>query len=220
MGRDNSPKIRRLADLARRQAQRATYDRILLVCEGSKTEPNYLREIRQTYRLHTANVVIHPSELGTAPIQVVQYAKELLENGHTHKHLKAGAFERAYVDRDEHESFFEALRLVESLNGKILNDNKHPIVFEAIVSIPSFELWLLLHFEDIQHTIHRNEVLKRLKHYIPKYDKSMINIFSLTKNKLDIAHQRAQLLSKQKTDGALPYTDISKLIFILTDLRG
>lgn len=220
MGRDNSPKIRRRADIARKQARRATYDRILIVCEGSKTEPNYLIEIRRAYRLQTANVVIHPSELGTAPIQVVQYAKELLENGHPHKHIKARAFERAYVvfDRDDHESFFEAQHLVESLKGKILNDEKKPIVFETIVSVPCFELWLLLHFEDILHAIHRKEVLKRLKRHIPTYDKTMSNAFSITKSKLDIAHKRAQLLSKQKTDGALPYTDISKLLYVLTEL--
>ena len=77
MARDNSPKERQQKQLERKQGRRASYDRILIVSEGSKTEPNYFLEIRATHRLHTANVEVQPSELGTAPIQVVQYAKEL-----------------------------------------------------------------------------------------------------------------------------------------------
>ena len=39
MARDNSPKIRQRAHLARKHNQRASYDRVLIVSEGSKTEP-------------------------------------------------------------------------------------------------------------------------------------------------------------------------------------
>jgi hypothetical protein len=70
MARDNSPRERQKKQLERKLGRRAGYDRILIVSEGSKTEPNYFREIRAAYRLHTANVEVRPSELGTAPIQV------------------------------------------------------------------------------------------------------------------------------------------------------
>lgn len=224
MGKDFSPKIRQRADLLRKQARRAGYDRLLIVCEGSKTEPNYFKEIRQTYRLHTANVAIHPSKLGTAPIQVLQYAKELFEHGNAHMQIKARAFEQIYVvfDRDNHDSYFEALRVANSLNGKIKNDNGQLIQFHTIASVPNFELWLLLHFEDIQHPIHRDEALKRLKKYIPNYDKAILNCFSITQDKLNIAFLRAQLLSEQNSalDGSLPYTDIGKLVTVLTSLKA
>lgn len=39
MGRDYSPKIRRREELKRKESQRASYDRILIVSEGKKTEP-------------------------------------------------------------------------------------------------------------------------------------------------------------------------------------
>ena len=68
MARDNSPKERQRQQLERKLARRASYDRILIVSEGSKTEPNYFGEIRQAYRLHTANVEVRPSELGTEAI--------------------------------------------------------------------------------------------------------------------------------------------------------
>ena len=88
MARDNSPKERQLKQLERKLGRRASYDRILIVCEGSKTEPNYFREIRTAHRLHTANVEVQPSELGSAPIQVVEYALTLFENGDQHKNSK------------------------------------------------------------------------------------------------------------------------------------
>ena len=56
MARDHSPQERQRKQLERKQGQRAGYHRILIVSEGSKTEPNYFREIRAAYRLHTAHV--------------------------------------------------------------------------------------------------------------------------------------------------------------------
>jgi len=40
MARDNAPQERQRKQLERKRAQRASYDRILIVSEGSKTEPN------------------------------------------------------------------------------------------------------------------------------------------------------------------------------------
>ena len=159
MGNDNSPKERQRRQLQRKAGQRASYDRILIVSEGSKTEPNYFNEIRAAYRLHTANVQVRASQLGTAPIQVVQYARQLFEVGDRHKNIQPRAFEQVYAvfDRDDHDSYFNALRLAESLDGKLKNDLKSLVAFKAIASVPSFELWLLLHFDNILAPIHRDE---------------------------------------------------------------
>ena len=40
-----SRRARQINDLKRNRAKQASYDRVLIVCEGSKTEPNYFREI-------------------------------------------------------------------------------------------------------------------------------------------------------------------------------
>lgn len=106
MARDNSPKIRQKRQLERKRANLASHDRILIVSEGSKTEPNYFNEIRSFCRLSTANIEVRRSELGTAPIQVVEYAQSLFEQGDSHKKIQPRAFERVYVvfDRDQHES--------------------------------------------------------------------------------------------------------------------
>jgi hypothetical protein len=224
MARDNSPKERQKKQLERRQARRASYDRILIVSEGSKTEPLYFNEIRAAYRLHTANVEVRPCELGTAPIQVVQYARVLFEHGDRHKNIQPRAFEQVYsvFDRDEHRTYFDALKLVESLDGKLRNDARQPVAFRAIASVPSFELWLLLHFEDILAPIHRDDVMQRLKRHIPGYEKGAGRAFATTRAQLEIATQRAESLAERFTayTHPEPYTAIVDLVKLLTTLRA
>lgn len=224
MGGDRTPQARQRQQLARKQARRDSYDRILIVSEGSKTEPNYLHEIRQIYRLHTANVAVYPSELGTAPIQVVNYAKTLFEQGDAHKNIPPRAFERVYAvfDRDDHESYVNALDLAASLNGKLQNDNKQRFVFQAIASVPSFELWLLLHYEDIQAPIGRKDVMARLKKHLPHYEKGLSRPFSLTQAQLPVAMQRAEALAARFSARTAPepFTAMAMLVKVLTHLKA
>ncbi|MDR0779124.1 MAG: RloB family protein [Pseudomonadales bacterium] len=226
MGRDNSPKERQRQQLARKLNRRASYDRILIVSEGSKTEPNYFNEIRVAHRLHTANVAVRPSELGTAPLQVVRYAQQLFEHGdpHLHRRIQKRAFEQVFAmfDRDEHESYFDALRLAESLDGKLKNDIKQPIRFRAIASVPNFELWLLLHYEDIRAPIHRDEVLSRLRRHYPGYEKGITGVFAATKGRLEVATQRAQVLATRFSAHTVPepFTAAADLAQLLIGLRS
>jgi hypothetical protein len=224
MARDNSPQERQKWQLARKQQSRASYDRILIVSEGSKTEPNYFREIRSAYRLHTANVVVRPGELGTAPIQVVQFAQALFEHGDRHRRIQPRAFEQVYAvfDRDDHASYFDALNLAESLDGKLRNDIRQPVSLKAVASVPCFELWLLLHYEDIQAPLHRDEVVQRLKLHIPGYEKGTERAFEITRGRLAIATQRADQLSAKCNafDASEPYTGVADLVKLLTGLGG
>ena len=224
MGRDNSPWERQRKQLERKLNRRASYDRILIISEGSKTEPNYFREIRAANRLHTANVEVQPSELGTSSIQVVRYARELFEKGDQHKPIQPRAFERVYAvfDRDDHATYFDALNLAASLDGKLRNDNKQPVIFKAIGSVPCFELWLLLHYEDVQAPLHRDEVIRRLKQYFPGYKKGVTGTFATTRQYLDMATLRAGRLAARATayDDPEPFTAIAELVLLLTNLRS
>ena len=125
-------------------------------------------------------------------------------------------------DRDDHASYFDALNLAASLDGKLRNDNKQPVIFKAIASVPSFELWLLLHYEDIQAPLHRDEVIQRLKQYFPGYEKGVAGTFSTTRQHLDIATLRAGRLAAKATayDDPEPYTAIAELVSLLTNLRS
>lgn len=223
MARDNSPKERQLKQLERKQTRRASYDRILIVSEGSKTEPNYFRELRAAYRLHTANVEVRPSEYGTTPVQVVQYAQNLFQSGNRYLKIQPGAFEKVYAvfDRDDHENYHEALALASSLDGKLVSDAEQPVSFHAIVSIPNFELWLLLHFEDVLAPIHRDAVMHRLKLHLPSYNKASCNAFAVTVSNLPVAIQRADRLAERFSmyTAPEPFTGIVDVVKLLTMLR-
>lgn len=96
------------------------------------------------------------------------------------------------------------------------------IAFQAIASVHSFELWLLLHFEDIQAPLHRDEVMRRLKLHIPGYDKCAGNAFATTGEHLSVATQHAEQLAARFTahTDPEPFTAIVELVRFLTTLRG
>lgn len=224
MGRDNQAKDRQLRREAAKEARRAAYARILIVTEGSKTEPLYLEEIRAAHQLHSANVAVQPGQLGTAPIQVVRYARQLFEEGSLHKGIRPKSFDQVYAvfDRDEHDSYFNALDSARLLDGKLRNDDRQPVSFKAIASIPSFELWLLLHYEDIQHPLHRDEVMARLRQYVRGYDKGAGGAFATTGDRLAVATQRAQALAEKFNayTAPEPFTALHELVTLLTTLRA
>jgi len=94
--------------------------------------------------------------------------------------------------------------------------------FQAIASVPSFELWLLLHFEDNWAPIQRDEVMRRLRLHLPVYEKGVGQVFTLTRDRLGVATQRAQALVARFSayDAPSPYTGIGGLVGLLTMLRG
>jgi RloB-like protein len=104
MGKEGQPKHRQAArELLRRKAQLQPAERLLIVCEGSKTEPLYLGEIRQQLRLPSANVQVQPAAYGTEPLRIVEYAERLFTEGQRALGIHARTFDRVVVvfDRDD-----------------------------------------------------------------------------------------------------------------------
>lgn len=223
MARDNSPRERQRRDLERKRASRASYDRVLIVTEGTKTEPNYFKEIRNAFRLQTANVCIHPSALGTSPLNVVEHARDLFCNGDPHRRIVARAFDRIYAvfDRDSHDSYLAALQRAEALDGTLKNDARQRVPFNAVASVPNFELWLLLHYQDVLAPIHRDDALARLRQHLPAYEKGAMDTFAITRALLPQAMARATQLAGRFSayDEPEPYTGVAELVDFLVKLR-
>ncbi|MGK8843839.1 RloB domain-containing protein [Serratia marcescens] len=60
MGTDNlfhKRKAKGRAELSRKGKGKSVSEKILIVCEGGKTEPNYLKEMKKHYKLETASVI-------------------------------------------------------------------------------------------------------------------------------------------------------------------
>jgi hypothetical protein len=203
--------------LRRRRAVRPPYDRVLIVCEGEKTEPNYFKEIRQKARLSNAHIQAIRSELGTDPANVVRSAEKSFLD-------KRCAFERVYAvfDRDDHRNYETAIEMAVAKNGRLRNGARRPVIFEAIVSVPCFELWLLLHYANATTFVPRDRIISQLRSYIREYEKGMKRIFDLLESVLPTAVNRAKSLkaNNQRIPGDELYTDIHELVEFLTSIKS
>jgi len=115
----------------RPKAKKEPAKRYLIVCEGSKTEPNYFKEMRHALRLRTTNIEICGEECGSDPVSVYNYAAKVYDDE------VAVRYDAVYcvIDRDSHKNLNRALKLIEARGDK----------FNAVLSDPCFEVWLLLH---------------------------------------------------------------------------
>lgn len=125
-------------ELRRRPASRPVPDRILIVTEGSKTEPIYFGRLIDELGLTTAKVTI-VGDGGSAPISVVNEAEARLKLDDD--------FEQVYClfDRDKHATYNQAIEKVRSI---AIRDEFRGKVIAAITSVPCFEIWYLLHVSD------------------------------------------------------------------------
>ena len=130
MGTDNlfhKKRARNIEKLERKKQSREPYDKVLVVCEGEKTEPYYIKALRDHLKLSQANIKIDPDS-DSSPTSVVGYAKELIEEN------KKDPYDHVFcvIDRDRHTDFDKAIAQIEGFNAE---DTK----LHAVVSNPCFE---------------------------------------------------------------------------------
>lgn len=216
MPRDNHPRARQARALARKRGIRPPYDRILIVSEGEKTEPNYFNEIRRINRVPATHIRIVPSALGTEPRQIVDSAEQMFLEDRRYEWVFA------VFDRDDHKTFHNALLRATALDQRYKNDERRGVRFVAVPSVPCFELWLLLHYENVQAFWHRTEVFDRLRKWIAEYAKGAQGIYQRTEPELEAATGRAQQLRKRFTAeaGDEPFTQVDELVALLRGIRA
>jgi hypothetical protein len=218
MGTDNlfhKKKARLVESHRRNKAKRAPYERILIVCEGKKTEPNYFKDLRKAFGLNPMNIVIADKKAGLDPISLVEYAIE--------EHKKEPDYNHVYCvfDRDKHKTYDAAIDKIRAFHMK-RGTNLTPIT-----SIPCFEIWLLLHFTYTTRSFcaacddsNCALLIADLKKYIPDYEKGAENIF-IGDERLDTAiNQAKQLEDFHKTSGTdNPSTKVYLLVEHLKCLK-
>jgi hypothetical protein len=204
-------------DLARKKASRASYDKVLIVCEGEKTEPNYFNELKDHYQLSTANVVVD-GRSGSDPWSIYEYAQQCAAQAKRDRDPYDKVF--CVFDKDEHATY---QKTVEAINGAKTNRE-----FAAIVSVPCFEYWLLLHFnyttqpfEAVGNKSSGDQVIHELKQYLPAYEKADKGIFTQLRQSLSFAKANADRALKaanvNQTDN--PSTWVHQLVDYLQNLK-
>ena len=216
MGTDNlfhKRRERRTKDIRRRQSVRAPYDKVLIVCEGERTEPNYFNDLRQHHKLNTANIEICGEECGSDPLSIFNFAKQ------RYREMKDAGdpYDRVYClfDRDQHSNYQEAI-------DKINRATPHG-VYHATPSVPCFEYWILLHFDATEKPFNNcTQLLKQLGNYLPGYTKGMDSLYTDLLGQLEFAtHNAKRALANAKRAGTdNPSTHIHELVTYLRMLQG
>ncbi|HEH4644954.1 TPA: RloB domain-containing protein [Campylobacter coli] len=189
-----------------RKTKRKENEVILIVCEGEKTEKNYLNQLKDFFRLSNVSINIISSKKPD-PSQIVEFTKE--KN-------KDDSYDKIYCvfDKDTHSNFNEAKQKCEKYN------------FEAIISNPCFEFWILLHFEYTAKPFGTNSPCSELidndlKKYIKDYTKNY-NFANIIKKNLDIAIANAQKVNKEAENNnyTSSYTFMDKLALKFQELNN
>ncbi|WP_158744080.1 RloB family protein [Acidisphaera sp. L21] len=168
---------------------RESRDRALVVCEGGKTEPQYLTDLVSSLGLGSADVRICGEECGSDPKSIYNFAIDMFS--------KDGDYDVVFCvfDRDKHSTFDWARTQI--LKTELPNQKK----IYCIYSIPCFEYWIMLHFVHTDSPITEaggksagQIAVSNAKRYIPKYRKAAVGVFQATKDRLPQAIKSSKII--------------------------
>lgn len=194
--------------IKRKDGQLKEFKRILIVTEGSETEPLYFEQIKRKYKLKDNVIFIYPAE-NSSPRDVLKTALD--KNNYDD-------FDKVYCvfDKDTHDTYAEVVFKIEN-EKKLAN-------FTAVTSVPCFEFWLILHYKATTkpyYTSDKNKAsknaLKDLQRIDPLYSKNNKNYFESIVERTDIAIKNAAIVTNQVL-GDDPSTKIPVLINEIKDL--
>lgn len=198
-------KDRTAKQMARRREALSPYDKVLIVCEGAKTEKYYFDELAKYYDINSRNIKIIGG--GGNPTNIAKKAEQQY-NASKNDRIP---FDKVYCvfDKDSHADYQRALAQLE---------NKEK--FETIVSVPCFEYWLLLHYRDSAKPYEKkgnksacDQVIDDLRKFLSGYSKGNRNTFSMVREKTQIAQKRANELSRDAQNRNYnPHTNVHKLV--------
>ena len=151
--------------------------RFLIVCEGTKTEPNYFN----SFRVPKNVVEIDVRGVGKDPSQLVDDAKKIRDNDD---------YDRIWCvfDRDSWtpENFNNAISSAKSQG------------FEVAYSNEAFELWYILHFEYLNTATSRKDYGDKLSNHLEKpYKKNDPTIYDELLPRQETAIKNAKKLLNQ-----------------------
>ncbi|MBD2295764.1 RloB domain-containing protein [Anabaena sphaerica FACHB-251] len=204
--------------LERRQPSRKITQKILIACEGSKTEPVYFKSIRNELRLPTLEIIILPHQSKTDPGNIIERLIEERQQMKNEKRWTTNDTAWAVFDGDEH------IEISRNNWQKAINRANSQKIKLAITN-PCFELWYLIHFQDHLSQINREKLIQLLNKYIPEYEKSISLYPKPLQSLTETAIQRAEKIAKQiEREQLYEYSnpccsDLPKLVSSLLGLK-
>ena len=210
--------------MTRRQRSRESFRRprpsvepracVLLVCEGSKTEPQYFRSLQRQLKLKPVEIEIVGQ--GAAPITVVQRAVELRDarRHEVRRGRKDFNYDHVWCVIDV-EQPHENPSLLQALNQA--RDNK----IDVALSNPCFEYWFILHFAECgRPLIDQDGVVRELTKHIPNYTKAQ-EVFDALWPRVDHAIRRSKAMKDSHVRAGTdrvhrdPSTEVDEVVELL-----
>ena len=188
---------------ARRGPSRQPKTLIVVVTEGTSTEPGYLKLFKRLHGSESAALKVIP--LGADPRAVVERA---IDETPLDSDKSSDDSVWAVFDRDDHERFNEA---VDRARGKGI---------KTAVSNPCFELWCILHYELLDAPTHRRDCQRRLGRLCPGYRQSSGKRFEdagVVGGQHAEAVERARELLKRRSRQGQPLGNPSTTVHELTE---
>jgi len=208
----------------RQAGTKETLERVLIVSEGTKTEPMYFEKLVEYLKLVTTDIEVTEAK-DSCPQKVVQYAIKLYEESKNTKYAYDLVF--CVIDKDSHAHYEDALLDANEYTPKnILN---------IINSVPCFEVWLLFHYtytsrpysKTMKNSICKALIKSELKKYLPNYEKNILNLNNdelahiFKDDTIQIAIKRAEQLMEHcktcVTDN--PSTKMHELVLTLQEMK-
>ena len=204
--------LRGKANLQRRFGRRPPRSVTLIVCEGH-TEREYFEAARIHYKLTTAEVIVAENTVGPAPISVVECATE--------RAMERGGYDTVFCvfDRNGHESFQRARDTIGTLAAR----KRHPLQIREAISIPCFELWVLLHFVQTDAPFGGcAEVIDRIRSGpMPSYQKADAETARQLMASLNAALSNADWLERRGgVNDYNPYTTVHRVLHHFASVAG
>ena len=180
---------------------------ILVITEGTKTEPQYIKHWHRRYRSGAA--VIVDTEAGTDPRSLVDAALEELRAGRRQERRgKGSAYTSIWVvfDCDEHPHVKEQVDRATNAGIRVAFSN------------PCVELWFLLHFVDQTAHIHRHAAQAACGARIAQGKAISQADLAHLEAEYATARQRAQALTQRHIgDGSWEHANPSTSMWALID---
>jgi predicted ATP-dependent endonuclease of OLD family len=173
-----------------------------IFCEG-ETERFYFQKLKFTGRIGKINVKLSKR---TSSLNIVKYAISFTDRDRDFDKDDSVfcVFDR---DRNTEEQLARAKRMADSKGIKIIFSN------------PSFEFWLLLHYLYYNARCESDEIVTRLRDFMPDYNKADPELFLKTKDKISTALGNAKkIIEMQRNRKVEPISRDSNPITFVNQL--
>lgn len=180
----------------------------IVVCEGQRTEPDYLNAFqtrfpKALFRIESVTGVGAPKTLLSRALDEKRTIKRALKKSESFR-----SQDQIWIafDKDEHPE------IAQTIYNARAND------IGVAFSNPCFELWLILHVQDYGKTEDRHAIQKRCQSCVDGYDRTKGKSGDFLKliDNLEEAERRGQSLCEQRVEEGRPNSRPSTTFWELT----